>query len=214
LCYFTLGYYVHKYQLLYSMDQPQHATGGAWRLICYRITLGLCIFQVVMLGILSLRGAFYGAALVFPLIIFTAWYTYYFNHRYAPLTIFIALRSIKRASDPSAEGNPAQDPSVQPNEMRLTRRMSTIDEDKEKGMRFVNPNLVRPLEQPWIYQDAPPPISPEESMSVPYTDDPENDAANERPTPRSENGFGNRSDTSSLSLGDTHIWRDNGDNNV
>ncbi|KAK6087272.1 hypothetical protein SCUP234_01903 [Seiridium cupressi] len=215
LCYFTLGYYVHKYQLLYSMDQPQHATGGAWRIICYRIILGLCIFQVVMLGILTLRGAFYGAALILPLLIFTAWYTLYFSQRFTPLTVFIALRSIKRATDPSADGNLARDPSERPDEMRLTRRMSTVDEDKEKGMTFVNPSLVMPLEQPWVYQDPPPPLLPEESTNIPYRDDPTNGAGNEGIVPSNENGLGTvRSESSSVSLGDTHIWRDNGDDNV
>ncbi len=50
ICYFGLGYFVYKYQLLYSMDQPQHATGKAWPLICRRIIVGLVSFQVVMLA--------------------------------------------------------------------------------------------------------------------------------------------------------------------
>lgn len=218
-CYFTLGYYVHKYQLLYSMDQPQHATGGAWRIICYRIILGLCIFQVIMGGILVLRGAFYGAALVFPLLAFTVWYAWYFSKRFTPLTVFIALRSVNRASDPSSEGNPGRDPDQQPGVMRLQRRMSTVDEDKEKGMKFINPSLVVPLEQPWIYQDPPSPLAPEQSMNVPYSDTPETGnepmSPDAEPTPQNENGIiSSRSDTSSLSLGDTHIWRENGDENV
>ncbi|KAF3016115.1 hypothetical protein E8E14_003470 [Neopestalotiopsis sp. 37M] len=206
LCYFTIGYFVHKYQLVYSMDQPQHATGGAWRIICYRIILGLTIFQVVMAGILSLRGAFYGAALVIPLIMYTVWYSYYFSLRYSPLTIFIALRSINRDTDPGI--------MRQPSVMRMARRLSTVDEDREKGMRFVNPNLVRPLETPWIYHDPPPSLTTGESSYAPYSDTPENGNTNGTPTPQNENGPGNRSGSSSFSLGDTHIWRNNGDNNV
>lgn len=221
LCYFTLGFFVHKYQLVYSMDQPQHATGGAWRIICYRIILGLCIFQVVMAGILSLRGAFYGAALVIPLTMYTVWYAYYFSLRYSPLTVFIALRSINRETDPGIEGVPGRDLLRQPSVMRIARRLSTVDEDREKGMRFVNPNLVRRLEQPWIYQD-PPPELPNESMYVPYSDTAENDRTNGTPTPpngtttplNGGNTPGNQSNSSSFSLGDTHIWRNNGDNNV
>ncbi|KAI1855434.1 hypothetical protein JX265_007731 [Neoarthrinium moseri] len=218
LCYFTLGYYVHKYQLLYSMDQPQHATGGAWRLICYRIILGLVIFQIVMGGILSLRGAFYGAALVSPLLAFTVWYSFYFSRRFAPLTVFIALRSIKRDLDPGVEGNPQQDATQQPQAMRLTRRMSTIDEDREKGMKFVNPSLVVPLPQPWIYKDPPPPLSPEDSMNSTYRDNSSDNAensSNSSPSERGGNGnASNASGSSSFSLGDTHVWRDNGDRNV
>ena len=33
LIYFVFGYYTYKYQLLYAMDHPQHATGGAWPII-------------------------------------------------------------------------------------------------------------------------------------------------------------------------------------
>ncbi|KAH6660506.1 hypothetical protein BKA67DRAFT_641587 [Truncatella angustata] len=193
LCYFTLGYYAHKYQLLYSMDQPQHATGGAWRIISYRLIFGLCIFEVVMGGILLLQGALYGAALVAPLLILTVWFAYYFSQRYTPLTLFISLRSIKRDVDPSAEGNPGRDQAQQPSQMRLTRRMSTVDEDKEKGMLFVNPNLVAPLEQPWIYKDPPPPLSVTESMQVPYSDDPDNQEESGDTTPSvpsGENGAG------------------------
>lgn len=230
VCYFFIGFYVHKYHLLYSMDQPQHATGGAWRIICYRLMLGLVIFQVVMAGILSLRGAFYGAALVTPILMFTVWYSYFWGHRYKPLTVFIALRSINRATDPGIEGNLAQDVEEQAEEMRLARQLSTVDEDREKGMRFVNPNMVAPLEQPWIYPDQPPPLSGE-SINLLYGGSPNgtgpnsgrtsgtNSVANSGlSTPNRRNGMGggirSASESSSFSLGDTHVWRDNGDSHV
>ncbi|KKF92120.1 putative membrane protein [Ceratocystis platani] len=73
--YFLASYYVYKYQLMYAMNQPQHATGGAWRVICFRIILGLCIFQVIMAGIIGLQDTWK----VTPLLI----------------TLFIALRSIR-----------------------------------------------------------------------------------------------------------------------
>ncbi|KAI0125614.1 hypothetical protein BJ170DRAFT_439868 [Xylariales sp. AK1849] len=214
LCYFTLGYYVHKYQLLYSMDQPQHATGGAWRIICYRVILGLIMFQVVMAGILTLSSAFTGAILVAPLLILTVWYSFYFGRRFTPLTVFIALRSIKRDTDPGTESHPDQDPEQRPTEMRLARRMSTIDEDKEKGMKFVNPSLVVPLEQPWIYRDPPPPLSPEESANVASGSSTNGNGSIPARSPLTEgNGTGNElgSGSSSFSLGDTHIWRDSGE---
>ncbi|TGJ85865.1 hypothetical protein E0Z10_g2877 [Xylaria hypoxylon] len=202
VCYFGLGYFVYKYQLLYSMDQPQHATGRAWPMICRRIILGLVSFQIVMLAILVLRKAFYEAVLIAPLIVLTIWYNHSFNQRFVPLTKFIALRSIKRDSDPGRESNPNQDEGEP---TRLARRMSTIDEDREKGVSFINPSLVVPLEQPWIYQDPPPPLSPTESAGVNhpsrYEDEPEHSNTTV-------------STSSSLSLGDTHVWRTSGDNNV
>jgi hypothetical protein len=216
LCYFTLGYFIYKYQMLYSMDQPQHATGGAWRIICYRIILGLVVFQVVMAGILTLKSAFTGALLIAPLLVLTVWYSFYFGRRFTPLTLFIALRSIKRDSDPGTEGNPDRDPEQQPTEMRLTRRMSTIDEDKEKGMKFVNPSLVSALAQPWVYEDPPPTISPEQSFDPTGATSPSVNGDSHRRTP--ESGLNGppvlSSEASSFSLGDTHVWRDNGENNV
>ncbi|KAI0486466.1 DUF221-domain-containing protein [Xylaria cf. heliscus] len=206
VCYFGLGYFVYKYQLLYSMDQPQHATGRAWPMICSRIILGLISFQVVMLAILVLRKAFSEAALIGPLVVLTLWYNYYFQNQFIPLTKFIALRSIKRGSDPGAQSNPTRDEGEQ---MRLARRMSTIDEDREKGLSFINPSLIAPLDQPWIYQDPPPPLSPERYSGV-HT--PSSYEENDVTTPEHRNTTGSTS--SSFSLGDTHVWRENGDNNV
>ncbi|KAJ8128981.1 hypothetical protein O1611_g4649 [Lasiodiplodia mahajangana] len=206
VCYFGLGYFVYKYQLLYSMDQPQHATGRAWPMICRRIILGLISFQVVMLAILVLRSAFYEAALIGPLVILTFWYNYYFHKQFIPLTKFIALRSIKRSSDPGRQSNPDRDQGEQ---MQLARRMSTIDEDREKGLSFINPSLVSPLEQPWIYQDPPPPLSPAESADA-YTPNHTED----RDIRTSQRYNTTVSTSSSLSLGDTHIWREVGNNNV
>ncbi len=77
--YFTLGYFTYKYQLIYAMDQPQPATGGAWPMICYRVILGLVVFQVTMAGLLALRTAFTQAVLVIPLVFCTAWYSYGFK---------------------------------------------------------------------------------------------------------------------------------------
>ncbi|KAJ8105422.1 hypothetical protein ONZ43_g7433 [Nemania bipapillata] len=206
VCYFGLGYFVYKYQLLYSMDQPQHATGGAWPLICRRIILGLVSFQVVMLAILVLRKAFSEAALIGPLVVLTFWYNYYFHKQFIPLTKFIALRSIKRNSDPGRQSNPSREEGEP---MRLARRMSTIDEDKEKGMSFINPSLITPLEQPWIYQDPPPSLSPAESAGT-YT--PDSSEGRDIRIPERYNTT--VSTSSSLSLGDTHVWRERGDNNV
>ncbi|KAK5624699.1 hypothetical protein RRF57_000415 [Xylaria bambusicola] len=202
VCYFALGYFVYKYQLLYSMDQPQHATGKAWPMICRRIILGLISFQIVMLAILVLRKAIYEAVLIAPLLVLTLWYNSYFHRQFVPLTKFIALRSINRESDPGRQSNPERNGE---NSTQFTRRMSTIDEDREKGSSFINPSLITPLEQPWIYQDPPPPLSPTESVNAYHPNDYED---------RSERHNAAVSTSSSVSLGDTRVWRNSGDDNV
>lgn len=216
LVYFILGYFTYKYQLLYAMDQPQHATGGAWRIICNRIVLGLFVFQVVMVSELALYSGFIQSALTVPLIFLTIWYSHYFGRRFVPLTRFIALRSIRPnagtpnngysdeeavASDEDEEEGAGLRPS-----RGLLRRGSTIDEDREKGMRFLNPSLTVRLEQPWIYKD-PPPRSDTES-------DGQSQLANISATALPEQGFQSGSSGSALSLGDTHVWRESGDNRV
>lgn len=148
--YFALGYLTFKYMVLYAMDQPQHATGGAWRIICYRIVIGLVVFEVVMVGQIASLSAFVQSAAVLPLIPFTIWYSYYFKRRFEPLTRYIALRAIKKPRGPADMGEAAVDSSdeeesssSQPSRIPM-RRGSTLDEVREKGLVFVNPSLVVP----------------------------------------------------------------------
>ncbi|KAK4144829.1 uncharacterized protein C8A04DRAFT_27326 [Dichotomopilus funicola] len=219
VAYFTLGYFTYKYQLLYAMDQPQHATGGAWRIICYRIMLGLVVFHVTMSGYLALKKAFTVALLVAPLFIATVWYGWEFRNRVEPLTRFISLRSIERPGDGGESAILDDDLGQEGGEEReVLRRGSTVDEDREKGLRFVNPNLVLPLEQPWIYEDPPPPLVDTDTDEAP--DQPPHNSDNNRNNNNSPhyNGSGyqtpprgagaNSSTASSVSLGDTHIWRE------
>jgi len=194
LIYFVFGYYTYKYQLLYAMDHPQHATGGAWPMICYRIMVGMGFFQLLMAGVIALEKQFTAAALVVPLIPITIWYSYYFRRTYEPLTKFIALRSIRRESNADINLT-GEDVSGQRPPGFRRRRSTTIDETREKGLKFVNPNLVKPLEKIWIDKRSEP------------------DSNGESAEPSSQIQH-EESAASSMSLGDTHIWRDNGDSNV
>ncbi|KAL2021369.1 hypothetical protein VTK56DRAFT_7234 [Thermocarpiscus australiensis] len=215
LAYFSLGYFTYKYQLLYAMDQPQHATGGAWRMICYRVMLGLVVFQLTMSGYLALRSAFTVALLIGPLFVATLWYGWSFRRRMEPLTRFISLRSIKRAEDGEGSAIIGEDfdgpgGGVQ---REFLRRGSTVDEDREKGLRFVNPSLVMPLEQPWIYQDPPPPLVDPDVGDAPgpIFNRQGGEHAYERSLQGTEGGRASgasSNSSSSVSLGDTHIWRE------
>lgn len=145
--YFILGYFAFKYMVLYAMDQPQHATGGAWRIICYRILVGLVVFEVVMIGQIASLSAFVQSVFILPLIPFTIWYCYYFKQRFDPLTKYIALRAIGSTED--AEDAAAMDEAFEDEQgprpsQGLLRRGSTLDEHREKGLMFINPSLVVP----------------------------------------------------------------------
>ncbi|KAK4167145.1 hypothetical protein QBC43DRAFT_312235 [Cladorrhinum sp. PSN259] len=240
VAYFSLGYFTYKYQLLYAMEQPQHATGGAWRMICYRIVLGLIVFQLTMSGYLALRKAFAVALLVIPLAVVTVWYSWSFKKHFEPLTKFISLRSIKRKErrsrndvvnvglPPDGRGGMGApevrgDGEDEEDEEPRMRRGSTVDEDKEKGLRFVNPNLVIPLEQPWIYQEPPSPFAEddqalefdsqgsEREYEPEYFGSGNNGAGSSRRSDGDDRGNGppvSSNSSSSMSLGDTHIWRE------
>ena len=143
LIYFIFGYYTYKYQLLYAMDHPQHATGGAWSMICYRIMVGMGVFQLLMAGVIALEKQFTAAALVVPLIPLTIWYSYFFGRTYEPLTKFIALRSIRRESN-AGINFVGEDVSAERPPGFRRRRSTTIDEAREKDLKFINPNLVKP----------------------------------------------------------------------
>lgn len=144
LVYFIMGFFTYKYQLLYAMDHPQHSTGGAWPLICYRLMLGLGVFQLAMAGVIALsHNAFKRSAAIIPLILFTIWFFYFYKRTFEPLTKFIALRSIRRESH--SNFNLADEdfgPPARPDPRRMTS--TTVDEEREKGQKFVNPSLVVP----------------------------------------------------------------------
>ncbi|KAI9785224.1 MAG: hypothetical protein M1816_000472 [Peltula sp. TS41687] len=155
LLYFIIGYFTYKYQLLYAMDHNQHSTGRAWPIICYRAMLGLAVFQVAMLGWLALKKAFTQSAIIVPLIFGTIWFSYFYARTYEPLTKFIALSSIRRDSLQGSRpreillglDNVWQD---QPSHGRRRTDSATLDEEREKGLTFTNPNLISPLEDVWI----------------------------------------------------------------
>ncbi|RDW64203.1 DUF221-domain-containing protein [Coleophoma crateriformis] len=196
LIYFVLGYFIYKYQLLYAMDHPQHATGGAWPMICHRILVGLGVFQLLMAGYIALHKSFVAATLIVPLIPLTIWYSYFYARTFEPLMKFIALRSIRRENN--ADFNIVdEDIGAERPAEHIRRESTTVDESREKGQKFVNPSLFVPLEKIWI------------NGQKGSNDDSTNRGA------QSPDPLGRQASTeSSVSLGDTHIWRENGDNNV
>jgi calcium permeable stress-gated cation channel len=144
LVYFVIGHFIYKYQLLYAMEHRQQSTGRAWPMICNRIILGLVIFQLAMTGVLVLKRAFTASLFQAPLIVATIWFTVYFQRTYFPLMWFIALRSIDKPPPP-----PLPTPSENP-WSRDTDHGRLIDDSEATGVRYVNPNLVIPLETMWV----------------------------------------------------------------
>lgn len=143
--YFVIGYFTYKYQLLYSMVHPQHSTGRSWVIIMRRMCVGIILFHLTMTGILVLQKAYFLATVLAPLPVITFFFWYNFEEDYVPLSYFIALTAIETytTSTPTEEDLEQQ---------RRVRPMvsKTLDEEREKFQKYINPNLVRPLEGPWI----------------------------------------------------------------
>ncbi|KAF1971463.1 DUF221-domain-containing protein [Bimuria novae-zelandiae CBS 107.79] len=142
LAYFMIGQFVHKYQLLYAMEHRQHSTGKGWMMMCDRVLVGLVFFQLTLAGQLALRNAFKRAVLIAPLAIGTLWFAYKYSRTYRPLMKFIALRSLKR------EGHSNLGRGVQ--EEATGEGHQTVDEAREKEMRFMHPSLIVDLDDVWI----------------------------------------------------------------
>ncbi|KAH3670945.1 hypothetical protein OGAPHI_000656 [Ogataea philodendri] len=99
LVYFVFGYYVYKYQLVYSMVHPYHSTGKLWPIVFRRVCLGMFFFQLQMFGTLALEQSFILAALVVPLLPTTIIVLVFFNRNYVPLLFYIALDAIKTSGE-------------------------------------------------------------------------------------------------------------------
>ena len=128
-----------------ATDHPLHNTGTLWIMITRRVILGMVFYQIAMIGLLSLRKAFILSTLILPLPLLTFCLAYNIDHSFGPLMKFLALRSLRE---------------------RRRRLSQSLDEERESGKVYANPNLVAPLEKVWtpsrtfsVYED------PEETES-------------------------------------------------
>ncbi|ORY16262.1 hypothetical protein BCR34DRAFT_557517 [Clohesyomyces aquaticus] len=150
LAYFMIGHFVHKYQLLYAMEHRQHATGRGWMMMCDRVIVGTVLFQLATAGQLGLRQAYKRAAGIAPLVLGTLWFAYLYGRTYRPLMKFIALRSLKHAEH-SEVGRDIEEDSFSRDRSRNGPVMrQTVDEARERGLRYENPSMVMPLHDVWI----------------------------------------------------------------
>lgn len=99
LVYFLLGYFVYKYQLIFSYVHAPHSTGKVWPMIFRRLIFGIVIFQLFMCGTLALEGAILLSVLCTPLFLVTLIVAWNFERFYVPLHSFIALRAILNPTD-------------------------------------------------------------------------------------------------------------------
>ncbi|CDK28431.1 unnamed protein product [Kuraishia capsulata CBS 1993] len=147
LLYFIIGFYVYKYQLIYSCVHPQHSTGKVWPIIFRRVVMGLLIFQLTMAGSLTFTNDYILATCLAPLPLLTVAFLWNFQRNYLPLSFFIALRAIKDdAVDTTSRPNP--------HSLLTPTKSRTIDERREFNQNYQYPYLVGALDGPWVALDG------------------------------------------------------------
>jgi len=98
-------------------------------MITRRIIVGMVFYQIAMIGLLSLRKAYVLSTLILPLpILMVFLLAYSIDHSFGPLMRFIALRSLRE---------------------RRRRLSQSVDEERESGTVYVNPNLVAEWDRGW-----------------------------------------------------------------
>lgn len=150
LIYFTVGYFVFKYQLLYACVHPPHNTGKVWPLMVRRVLLGLLIFHMTMFGTLASEKALFCASLLVPLPLFTIYVFWYYHRHYTSLSTFIALRSIVNNELPYRADDEDELFATQTNS---TAREQTLDERREVNQSYEYPYLYTELDGPMIAVD-------------------------------------------------------------
>ncbi|KAF9360755.1 hypothetical protein BGX26_007881 [Mortierella sp. AD094] len=111
--YFALAYLVYKYQLLYVLYHPYESGGRAWPMVYNRVTLGLLIFQLTMLGLFVLNQSYLLGALLIPLPLGTVWFWAWTTKQYKTSAEFIPLELI-RPEEPTNGSSAQENTGVSP----------------------------------------------------------------------------------------------------
>lgn len=95
LLYFTFGYVVYKYQVLYIFFRPNESNGRIWPMVYNRIMVGLLIFQATMIGVLMLKKSYLFGALLVPLPIGTVWFWVWTTKAYKLTAEYVPLELLR-----------------------------------------------------------------------------------------------------------------------
>ncbi|KAH7918403.1 DUF221-domain-containing protein [Leucogyrophana mollusca] len=92
--YFGVAYVVYKYKLLFVFYKPYESQGQAWPLTFVRLIWGILIFQIFMIGILTLRKSYILSSLLAPLLLATVLWSWYIDKTFKPLSRAVCLSSV------------------------------------------------------------------------------------------------------------------------
>lgn len=89
--YYACAYTVWVYQLLHVYI-PEYEHGGKfWPEVFYRILFCMVVFQLLMIGVFLLKGMWYCALFVSPVVLLTITYWWFVNHKFVPCGEYLAL---------------------------------------------------------------------------------------------------------------------------
>ncbi|KAF9213089.1 hypothetical protein BGZ59_005947 [Podila verticillata] len=99
IIYFAVAYVVYKYQLLYVFFHPNESGGQMWPMVYNRITVGLLIFQLTMVGLFMLKQAYFFGIFLAPLPAGTVWFWYWTTNAYKLTAKYVPLELLKPEED-------------------------------------------------------------------------------------------------------------------
>ncbi|KAG9071375.1 hypothetical protein KI688_005586 [Linnemannia hyalina] len=114
LLYFTLGYVVYKYQILYIFFRPNESNGEIWPMVYNRIMIGLLIFQSTMVGVLMLKKSYIFGALLVPLPFGTVWFWVWTTKAYKVTAQYVPLELLRPEGPDSQLVSTSSAPAVLP----------------------------------------------------------------------------------------------------
>jgi len=101
--YFGIAYIVYKYKLLFVFYKPYESKGEAWPITFARLMWGTVLFQVLMIGILTLSKSAILSTLMLPLLAITLYWGWRMHRECQPYTKFVELDKVFEAQRNGAD---------------------------------------------------------------------------------------------------------------
>ncbi|KAF9426545.1 hypothetical protein BGZ94_006369 [Podila epigama] len=102
IIYFAMAWLVYKYQLLYVFFHPYESGGQMFPMVYDRLTFGLLLFQLTMVGLFMLKQAYFFGIFLSPLLAGTVWFWYWTTNAYKMTAKYVPLELL-RPKDEDAE---------------------------------------------------------------------------------------------------------------
>ncbi|CAO3593097.1 unnamed protein product [Absidia cylindrospora] len=89
LMYFTIASLVYKYMLMYIYVTKMESGGKMWPVLFQTINVGVVLFQIIMIIVLSLKGGHLQSYCMIPLPILTVVYQWFYQRRLTDINCYI-----------------------------------------------------------------------------------------------------------------------------